>query len=287
MRYLIFLMLVAIAHAWTPAPCWAASPSEVVTAERAFAAEAQHRGWIAAFKTYAAPDGFLFQPGPVNAQQSLAKQPDEPPDTSLKWWPQWAGIARSGDLGFTTGPFTVGETKGYGHYFTVWQKQDNGQWLWVYDGGPRSEAASAFKQEMEPSYLPMAPMGAGSASKARLEIETLEAQLAVTANNNTISAYKAYLADDALLMGSPAQPQAGPYGQAAELARRPHQLQLKPQGGRASQAGDFVFTYGEARWSNDTQTRWGHYVRIWQMRESGWKLVFDEILGVPPTIAAP
>ena len=88
-------------------------------------------------------------------------------------------------------------------------------------------------------------------------------------------------------MGSPAQPQADRAGQAAELARRPVQLNLSPQGGKASQAGDLVFTYGEARWSRDNQSRWGHYVRIWQMRESGWKIVFDEILGVPANIPAP
>ena len=80
------------------------SPSEIVAAERAFAADAQARGFIAAFKRYAAPEGIDFGPDPENVQQSLANEPDEPANRSLKWWPVWAGIAQSGELGFTTGP---------------------------------------------------------------------------------------------------------------------------------------------------------------------------------------
>jgi hypothetical protein len=53
-------------------------------------------------------------------------------------------------------------------------------------------------------------------------------------------------------------------------------------GGRASKAGDLVFTYGDAKWLRDGESRRGHYVRIWQSGAKGWQLVFDEILAVPP-----
>ncbi len=84
-------------------------------------------------------------------------------------------------------------------------------------------------------------------------------------------------------MGSPAQPATDGTARAAELDQRATTTEFNPLGGRASQAGDLVFTYGDAKWVRDGEARRGHYVRIWQMRTAGWKLVFDEILSVPPS----
>ena len=80
-------------------------PAAVVAAERAFAADGLAMGIKASFLKHSAPDAIVFAPGPVKAHDLYAKRPDQkgPP---LVWWPLWAGIARSGDLGFTTGPAT-------------------------------------------------------------------------------------------------------------------------------------------------------------------------------------
>ena len=257
------------------------SPAEVIAAEREFAADAQARGFIAAFKKYAAPEAIGFQPDAVNVQQSLADQPDEPADRSLKWWPVWGGIAKSGDLGFTTGPYTSGEAR-FGHYFTVWAKQSEGTWRWIYDGGPRNAAKSLLGPDTTPAHLPMATASAGSADKAQADVGVLETALAAAARTNTKGAYVAVLADDSRIMGSPEQPATDATARGAELERRAAAIDFSPLGGRASKAGDLVFTYGDAKWQREGQAQRGHYVRIWQMRTGGWKLVFDEILGVPP-----
>ncbi|MCE9523678.1 MAG: DUF4440 domain-containing protein [Alphaproteobacteria bacterium] len=259
-----------------------ASPVAVVGAERAFAADAQARGWIAAFKTYAAPDAVVFRPDPMNAQQSLADQPDEPADRSLSWWPVWAGMSVSGDLGFTTGPYAAGDAA-FGHYFTVWAKQADGSWRWIFDGGPRNEARSPLGPETEPTLLPMATSSAASSEKAWTEVAAIEAALAIAAAQDAKAAYLAQLSNDARLMGSPAQPAVGAGAFSAELDRRGATIAFKPLGGRASKAGDLVFTYGNASWTRETDVRRGHYVRIWQRQSQGWKLVFDEILAVPPS----
>lgn len=258
-----------------------ASPEAVVAAERAFAADAQARGWVAAFKRYAAVDAVVFQPDPVNAQASLADQPDEPADRSLRWWPMWAGIAVSGDLGFTTGPYMVGD-KGFGHYFTVWAKQNDRTWRWIYDGGPRNEEKSPLGPETEPVHLPIASVAAGWPEVAWADVARMEVLLANAAQQDTKAAYLAYLSSDARLMGSPAQPAIGVTAIGAELDRRARTIAFKALGGRASEAGDLVFTYGDANWSQNGQACRGHYVRIWQVRLEGWVLVFDEIIGVPP-----
>jgi hypothetical protein len=254
-----------------------ASPAEVVAAEREFAADAQARGWIAAFKRYAAPDAIAFQPDPVNVQQSFAKLPDEPADRSLKWWPIYAGIAQSGDIGFTTGPFTVADKRG-GHYFTVWAKQANGTWRWIYDGGPRNDALSPFGPQTEPVHLPTATAASGSADAAWKEVGDAEAALARGAALNSRDAYLNHLSPDARVMGSAEQPATDSASRQAELARRAPMIVFSQLGGRASRAGDLVYTYGDANWPNGR----AHYVRIWQKRTEGWKLVFDELLVVPP-----
>ena len=92
-------------------------PSAVVAAERAFAADGLAHGIKRSFLAHSAPDAILFAPAPVNAHQLYADRPDKP-HPPLVWWPLWAGIARSGDLGFTTGPSTF-DGKPNGWYFTV------------------------------------------------------------------------------------------------------------------------------------------------------------------------
>ena len=68
----------------------------------------------------------------------------------------------------------------------------------------------------------------------------------------------------------------------AELATRPQKLALAPIGGQSSVAGDLVWTYGSAKWSEAGVDRHGQYVRIWQRRPEGWRMVFDEFVPVPP-----
>ncbi len=263
-----------------------ATPDDVVAAEREFAADGQARGWIAAFKKYAAPDAIAFQPDPVNVQEAFKHQPDEPADRSLKWWPVWAGIAKSGDLGFTTGPYTSGEQR-FGHYFTVWAKQPNGTWRWIYDGGPRNEMRSPLGPETEPTHLVTATASSGTAVKAWTEVAEVEAQFATAATQNSKAAYLVHLSADARIMGSPALPATNTSEHGAELDRRAASIAFSQLGGRASRAGDLVYTYGDAKWMRDGHDRRGHYVRIWQKHGEGWKLVFDELLGVPPTPPPP
>jgi ketosteroid isomerase-like protein len=59
---------------------------------------------------------------------------------SLKWTPDFIDVAASCDLGYTYGKYTfavtdstgkVNESRGYFH--TVWKKQKDGNWRFVWD----------------------------------------------------------------------------------------------------------------------------------------------------------
>ncbi|MDB5469952.1 MAG: hypothetical protein JWR84_1512, partial [Caulobacter sp.] len=125
--------LAALAQAPHPA-------DQVAAAERAFAADGLAMGVKPSFLKWSTPDAILLLAEPVNVHAFFAGRPDPQPGAPpLVWWPTWVGIAKSGDLGISTGPVEVGGQRG-SHYFTVWKKQapdakGGGGWKWIYDGG--------------------------------------------------------------------------------------------------------------------------------------------------------
>lgn len=256
-------------------------PSAVVAAERTFAADGLALGIRQSFLKHSTKDAIVFGPEPVNAQATYGARPDKP-HPPLVWWPLWAGIARSGDLGFTTGPSTF-DGKANGWYFTVWVQQPDGSWKWVYDGGAASAHGDAPPQDSAPVYLPASTGPKASRDQAMRKVRAAEARLAAGASTNAQRAYLSVLGADARVTGSAAVPATTPETIDKELATRAPSIAFSPLGGAASGAGDLAWTYGEARWTRDGVTQRGHYVRIWQSRAEGWRLVFDQILPVPKT----
>ncbi|HYE44160.1 MAG TPA: DUF4440 domain-containing protein [Caulobacter sp.] len=256
------------------------TPAPVVAAERAFAADGLALGVKQSFLKHMADDAVVFQPEPMNAREAISRQPDAP-GPKLEWWPIWAGISASGDLGFTTGPYAVGGTR-RGHYFTVWKKQADGSWKWLYDGGPGSSAKDAPGPGSTPGFLPVSKHSAGDEATAWASAQAAEAALNEAAATDATSAYLAALVCEARVQGSPAPPAQGCSTFRAELATRGKFIAFKPLGGGASRAGDLAWTYGEADWAMGGRAMHGHYVRVWQFRAEGWKLVFDQILPAPP-----
>ena len=59
---------------------------------------------------------------------------------SISWTPQFAEVAESGELGYTWGTWKLKlpDTVQYGKYFTVWKKNQKGEWKVVLDGGNSS-----------------------------------------------------------------------------------------------------------------------------------------------------
>jgi ketosteroid isomerase-like protein len=275
------LALIASALAAAAAQAAPASPAEVIAAERAFARDGLELGVKAAFLKHSAPEAIILAPDPTNAQAFYGGRPDGK-GVKLEWWPEFAGIAASGDLGFTTGPYVVADGKAFGHYFTVWKKQADGGWKWIFDSGVDNAARAPNGPEAPVAALPVSRGPGLYPEHATSDVRAAEARLAAAAASDVAAAYRPFLAADAHIMGSPAQPAVGPAAFAAELATRPSKLQLSPIGAETSVAGDLVWTYGNAKWSEAGLDRRGQYVRIWQRRPEGWRIVFDEFLTVPP-----
>ena len=69
---------------------------------------------------------------------------------------------------------------------------------------------------------------------------------------------------------------------AGAMASMPADIAYTQRRIESSEAGDLVFTLGEARWTQDGQQREGQYARIWQHRTEGWRIVYHQLLVPPP-----
>jgi hypothetical protein len=275
------IAVVAVSLAWPAAA--QVDAGAIVAAERAFAADGRESGVKTSFLKQSSPEAIIMQPGPVNAHQSLSAQPDPKPGETrpvLYWWPLWAGIARSGDLGFTSGPISVGGERG-GYYFTVWKKQADGGWKWVFDGGGLGDAKGEPDDNGAPIYVPVAGAAAVSPQAAMAEVAAAERELAGRARGDQKGAHLAALAPGGRIYvpGQPAPKDRRALE--AQLDAYPAAFTFTPLGGESSKGADLVWTYGSAAWTRDGQPRSGHYVRIWQKHVEGWKLTFSQILPMP------
>ncbi|TAJ59585.1 nuclear transport factor 2 family protein [Brevundimonas sp.] len=294
MHRLVALTLPVVLFA-APALAQAPDAAPIVAAERAFAADAPSMGIAGSFNKWSVPEAIVIGGG--QAQRIGEAYPDGPrpaDEPLLEWWPNFAGIARSGDLGFTTGGVAVNGRR-TGHYFTVWKKQPDGSWRWVYDGGSGASAADVPGPESEPVILPVGPQLLQVVTSmdrppppmapdwAMTRVREQEAALARAALTDQKAAHLAAMADNGRLYVAPRPPAIGRDAFAEALDGWPATFRFGPtEGGGQSQYGDLVWTYGPAAWTRDGQERTGHYVRLWQRQEGGFRIVLAQLIPAPP-----
>lgn len=279
MKQLILALLLtgcASVSAPEPPPEALLNPDPVIAAERAFASRAGVAGWIPAFCEYSAADAQMIgRAGLINAHDRTCALPDDGGRT-LFWAPSFAGIATSGDLGFTIGPasFDAERTPAI-QYFTVWRRQPDGAWKWIYDGGP-GEVAEPGPFTNGVVALPTATGGLGTAEAAAQQVRILELRVGRTA------ALSAYLAPDAHVYREGQMRAVGGAAARAALELPTADIATNVLRVEASQAGDMVFTLGEARWRDAEGAKQGFFARIWQYRAGDWRIVYDQLVPWTP-----
>ena len=121
--------------------------ADMMTADREFSQLSEAEGTAAAFYHTIADDGHVLpssgEPLTKDTYQQLMTQVAKGKRHSiLKWQPIFADIASSGDFGYTHGRYEYtnkdslgNEQKRYGYYVTIWKKQSDGSWRFVFDAG--------------------------------------------------------------------------------------------------------------------------------------------------------
>lgn len=104
-----------------------------IDAERAFAARAAKGEQWAAFRDTAAEDAMMFAPHPMVARRFLADRTE--PKHPIQWFARASFVSCDGKTAVNTGPWMVPAEDTAGYFTTIWRRQVDGGWRWIYDGG--------------------------------------------------------------------------------------------------------------------------------------------------------
>ena len=141
MKLLLLLLIKSAAGCTMRMP--AADIRDIIQADKDFSTLSQQQGMKKAFLTFMDSNAVMLTANHMpTAGIGLAKHYSELNDTNiiLTWEPLDGSIAKSGDLGYTYGVYTLklksGDTTAHqGTYTTIWKKQNNGTWKFVLDTG--------------------------------------------------------------------------------------------------------------------------------------------------------
>lgn len=136
----LVLRLSALAGSRTEEELAAAALSELVDADRAFAAKAASDGVPAAFLAYAAEDALMLtRENVVSGRAGVAQRfAAWPAGARLEWIPQAGRVSARGDMGWTWGDSVFVAADGArtpGRYVSVWTRDLDGNWRFALDAG--------------------------------------------------------------------------------------------------------------------------------------------------------
>ena len=263
---------------------------EMVTTEQAFSKRAEVKDAHDAFLAFIADDGLLFRPGAVNGKKWMLEHPAQTPPAGKKpllaWQPSFAGMAASGDMGFTTGPWEAKadikdeKPRGYGHFVTVWKKQSDGSWKFVVDLGishPESGGPQTLWQPAEKNKkISFKPVDVAAATKRLLDVDR---QYSDASKQNLVKAFTAHASPEVRLYREGNLPTIGMKAASDALNKTTGHFAWQAIGGDVSRAGDLGYTHGTYEVTDDARkvTQHGSYVRIWKKEGSAWHIVMDVI----------
>lgn len=263
----------------------------MVAAERAFARLSVEEGIATAFSSFAEEGAVVFDPAPVDLATWIEKLPE--PDSSLDWYPRSAGVAASGDLGWTSGPWTMVPAPGleeiHGTYLTLWHRQPDNTWKWVIDIGVSHPLQEG---DRDGTVVDVPTFGAAEASDqvqaSRTRLFMADRLLGVTSEKHgRVRAYEDYGDPDLRLLRQGKAPIVGLDASLDLLGASQSVENWRTKGGGISRGADLGYTYGYLQTvENDGMTRTGsgYYLRVWRRSEDGdWKILLDVELPAAPS----
>lgn len=143
MRHVIIFIAITILSCDSKIDLKEVSKQEILQAEKAFANMANDVGIREAFIEYADESAVLNRNDKIISGLDSIKahfSSPTPEGTTLQWSPDFVEASESGDLGYTYGKFVYTRLDSTGNpeeitgiFHTVWKKQDDGSWKYVYD----------------------------------------------------------------------------------------------------------------------------------------------------------
>ncbi|HEX8476054.1 MAG TPA: nuclear transport factor 2 family protein [Pyrinomonadaceae bacterium] len=296
----LLFVLFTVAFAWAAQePNEPPALSALVEAERAFARTSVEKGVRDAFIAFFADEGINFTPHPSKTKEEFLKTPatPTPPPITLNWEPIFADVSRAGDLGYTTGPFSLTDNSPqkrptrHGYYFSIWRIQADGTWKVVLDAGIQTPAPPAAPPQSFRAARRVNPKRTNKLLDPELdraELITLEREFASAAQKRgMLSAFLVYASNDARLHRNGMLPLTERNSIRSYLSGKNISATWQPLKADVSRSADLGYTYGsyEAKDANaqPSAVERGYYVHVWKRQTDGrWKVVLDTLHPLPP-----
>jgi ketosteroid isomerase-like protein len=249
----------------------------LIGAERAFAAMAKEQNTRVAFMSFLADSAVTFSPQPrIGKRHWEIQQPNE---SWLYWEPVYSDIASSGDWGVNTGPWEFRPTKtteepvAFGHFVSVWKKQDDGRWKVLIDIGI-SHAEPGAKGNLTTSN---ARLKAQLLKKVNEGVEDAERNFIEELKKNKVKAYEKVASQEIRVYRPNQLPMINQQTVNDFLQAPISETDYQILGSNTAPSNDFAFVYGTVTSLENPAVRKG-YMRVWKKEDgTNWTLVFDII----------
>lgn len=246
--------------------------TDVLHAERNFAAYSVQHGTKAAFLKFADSTGVVFERGKaVNAIESWNKRQARP--GILNWHPIYGLLAASGDIGITTGPWTFqpgtinDSVVARGQFNTVWHKTASGEWKFLVDMGiSNTPDFDTVGFQFRDAKIPFTP---GTIDELQVAEESLVQQTPDAAQRT--QAYATAVSGQAFLLNRNGRLPTTTASDIAPLVSAMPAIAYHQSQAGISRSGDLGYVYGNTVINGKED----NYLRIWRREGKAWKLVLE------------
>jgi ketosteroid isomerase-like protein len=260
----ISLLVLCSANIFAQSPV-----DDLVKTENSFAAYALAHGTKEAFLQFADSNGLVFSNGKaVNAIETWTKR--EKNNAVLKWYPVLAETAASGDLGYTTGPWTYqaspqDSATAYGYFITVWHRTKKGKWKFLLDMGISNDTSiveTGIKKITDSTIF----KGETEDSVSKAEDNFIQAY-----KKSGTDAYSMVLTDRSRLNRNGWPPAITTKERFSMLYETPDSISYIINGSGIASSHDLGYVYGTLTVNGKTD----NYLRIWRKENTGWKIALE------------
>jgi ketosteroid isomerase-like protein len=272
--------------------------------EREFAKRATVVGWKQAFLEFFSDSAIGYDGESVGpAKEQIRANPDPPKDHQLLWEPRYGDVARSGELGYLTGPSrnilpsrNNGQPR-HGVYASIWKRERDGTFRVIIDVGINTPRAATFAEGF--TRAAAANRFTGDLNDRTPPLGTADSVLNSDLRTGAVRAYRGRLAPGARFHRPLTMPVVGEAAVLRFLANQPRFDQADSRFAESAQSGDLGYTWGtwsrrlppargrsgaaapsrgraSARGASPERVESGFYTRVWTRDRSGqWKVALD------------
>ena len=272
MRSLAFAAALALAACATAPMSNTDAPASLAAAETAFAAHSVREDMRVAFLANFAGDGVFVRNGWIVSNDYLAKQ--AAPPIVLDWRPVYTEVARSGELGLSTGPWKItskqkpGDPPTFGQFVSIWRRVGSGPWRVEVDLGIGHPQSALWDAKLVTVTVPGgAPASSLAAAEQRFAADAKSA--------GTRAAYERNAAADLRFYRTGVAPIIGRTAAVASPAMTNDALVWTIERLETARSGDFGYARGSYAAPGDPAKPLGWFLRVWRVEGSDWRVILD------------